>query len=137
MSVLKRNRKESRVQFMQTALDLSVTTIDICKKFPKSLTFYVSIPTVTAAKKVYSSLKRGNRRIPTNQEQLKKRLNYFEEAQDWLQELSSEMDIAYAFQHDNIAEGNCVRWFTLLDDAINLVNAQIKNDKARFKDLPL
>lgn len=137
MSVLKNNRKESKVQFMETSLKLVLLTIKVCKKFPKSITFYVSLPTVNAAKSVYNNLKRGNSIIPTDQAHAQKRIEYFELAKSELQVLSSEMDIAYEMQGDSIAEGTLVDWFGLLDDSIRLVTAQIKNDKVRFKSLPL
>ena len=137
MSVLKPDRKESKVQFMESSLNLVTLTIKVCKKFPKSITFYVSVPTVNAAKSVYNNLKRGNSIIPTDQIQAQKRLEYFELAKVDLQVLSSEMDIACEMQGDSIAEGTLTDWFSLLDDSIRLVNAQIKNDKVRFKGLPL
>ena len=50
--------------------------------------------------------------------------------------LSSEMDLAYELQKDNIKESAITKWHDLLADSYKLITAQIKSDKARFQDLP-
>lgn len=136
MSVIKSKRGKSSVQFMQTGLDLVNHTISIVRKFPKSVTFYISVPTANAAKEMYANLKKGNSIIPQTKHELERRLDYFQDAYASLQVLSSEIDMAVEHQIDEIAEGNILRWLELLDKEERLIRAQIKGDKERYKNLP-
>lgn len=136
MSVIKSKRKDSKVQFMQTTLELAAYTVELCRKFPKSLTFYVSQPAAQAAKGAYANVKRANSVFPKTQKDLEKRMELFQAARRELMVLSSEMDLAYELQKDNIKESAITKWHDLLADSYKLITAQIKSDKARFQDLP-
>lgn len=136
MSVIKSKRKDSKVQFMQTTLELAAYTVELCRKFPKSLTFYVSQPAAQAAKGAYANVKRANSVFPKTQKDLEKRIELFQAARRELMVLSSEMDLAYELQKDNIKESAITKWHDLLADSYKLITAQIKSDKARFQDLP-
>lgn len=136
MSVIKSKRKDSKVQFMQTTLELAAYTVELCRKFPKSLTFYVSQPAAQAAKGAYANVKRANSVFPKTQKDLEKRIDLFQAARRELMVLSSEMDLAYELQKDNIKESAITKWHDLLADSYKLITAQIKSDKARFQDLP-
>ena len=136
MSVIKSKRKDSKVQFMQTTLELAAYTVELCRKFPKSLTFYVSQPAVQAAKGAYANVKRGNSIFPKTQKDLEKRMDLFQAARRELMVLASEMDLAYELQKDNMKESSITKWHSLLADSYKLITAQIKSDKARFQDLP-
>lgn len=135
ISVIKAKRKSSSVQFIQTALDLSIYTIQRVRKFPKALTFFVSVPTVNAAKSMYANVKRANSIYPTSKHELDLRIGYFKSAYADLQVLSTEVDIAVSIQRHNLTENVIIDWYRLIDDEMNLLKAQIKNDKARFKNL--
>lgn len=135
ISVIKAKRKPSSVQFIQTALDLSIYTIQRVRKFPKALTFFVSVPTVNAAKSMYANVKRANSIYPTSKHELDLRIGYFKSAYADLQVLSTEVDIAVSIQGHNLTENVIIDWYRLIDDEMNLLKAQIKNDKARFKNL--
>ena len=136
MSVIKSKRKDSKVQFMQTTLELAAYTVELCRKFPKSLTFYVSQPAAQVAKGAYANVKRANSVFPKTQKDLEKRMELFQAARRELMVLSSEMDLAYELQKDNIKESAITKWHDLLADSYKLITAQIKSDKARFQDLP-
>lgn len=136
MSVIKSKRKDSKVQFVQTTLELATYTVELCRKFPKSLTFYVSQPAVQAAKGAYANVKQANSVFPKTQKDLQRRVEYFQAARRELMVLSSEMDLAYELQKDNIKEASITKWHDLLADSYKLITAQIKSDKARFQDLP-
>ena len=136
MSVIKSKLKDSKVQFMQTTLELAAYTVELCRKFPKSLTFYVSQPAAQAAKGAYANVKRANSVFPKTQKDLEKRIDLFQAARRELMVLSSEMDLAYELQKDNIKESAITKWHDLLADSYKLITAQIKSDKARFQDLP-
>ena len=64
MSVPKSKRKDSKVQFLQTQLDLVLKTIEVCKRLPKSITFNISIPTADAAREAYHHARVGNSIFP-------------------------------------------------------------------------
>lgn len=136
MSVIKSKRKDSKVQFMQTTLELAAYTVELCRKFPKSLTFYVSQPAAQAAKGAYANVKRANSIFPKTQKELEKRIDLFQSARRELMVLSSEIDMAYELQKDELKEKAIIRWHSLLAESFKLITAQIKSDKARFKDLP-
>ena len=136
MTVTKSKRKESNVQFLQTTLELVLFTIQTCRKFPKGLTFYVSQPTVQAAKQVYANLKRGNSIFPKTQAELDRRIAYMQRARLDLYVLATEIDIAYELQKENLKETAIVNWYKLLNESYKLITAQIKSDKGRFQNLP-
>ena len=135
MTVLKNKREPSRVQFLQTAMDLAIHTITTVRRFPKSLTFYVSVPTADAAKSVYANLKRANSIFPTTKRELEMRVEYLKRAKAEIQVLSTEVDFAYCMMKDEMKENNVIRWYELIDQEEKLISAQIKNDKARYKHL--
>ena len=134
MSVIRSARSVSEVQFLHTARELQIYTIQKCVGFPKRYTFYVSQPLAAVATRIYEDVKRGNSVYPANQHEVQLRRDYFLQALAELQNLISQVEVAYElFRFDaNIME----HWMELVDTEMKLVKALLKSDKSRYKDLP-
>ncbi len=134
MSVIRSARSVSEVQFLHTARELQIYTVQKCVGFPKRYTFYVSQPLAAVATRIYEDVKRGNSIYPANQHEVQLRRDYFLHALAELQNLISQVEVAYElFRFDaNIME----HWMELVDTEMKLVKALLKSDKSRYKDLP-
>ena len=134
MSVIRSARSVSEVQFLHTARELQIYTVQKCVGFPKRYTFYVSQPLAAVATRIYEDVKRGNSIYPANQHEAQLRRDYFLQALAELQNLISQVEVAYElFRFDaNIME----HWMELVDTEMKLVKALLKSDKSRYKDLP-
>jgi hypothetical protein len=134
MSVIRSARSVSEVQFLHTARELQIYTVQKCVGFPKRYTFYVSQPLAAVATRIYEDVKRGNSIYPANQHEVQLRRDYFLQALAELQNLISQVEVAYElFRFDaNIME----HWMELVDTEMKLVKALLKSDKSRYKDLP-
>ena len=134
MSVIRSARSVSEVQFLHTARELQIYTVQKCVGFPKRYTFYVSQPLAAVATRIYEDVKRGNSIYPANQHEVQLRRDYFLQAVAELQNLISQVEVAYElFRFDaNIME----HWMELVDTEMKLIKALLKSDKSRYKDLP-
>jgi hypothetical protein len=134
MSVIRSARSVSEVQFLHTARELQIYTVQKCVGFPKRYTFYVSQPLAAVATRIYEDVKRGNSIYPANQHEVQLRRDYFLQALAELQNLISQVEVAYElFRFDaNIME----HWMELVDTEMKLIKALLKSDKSRYKDLP-
>ena len=134
MSVIRSARSVSEVQFLHTARELQIYTVQKCVGFPKRYTFYVSQPLAAVATRIYEDVKRGNSIYPANQHEVQLRRDYFLQALAELQNLISQVEVAYElFRFDaNIME----HWMDLVDTEMKLIKALLKSDKSRYKDLP-
>ena len=134
MAVLSSQRSTSEIQFLQTARELQVYSIQKCAHYPKRYTFYVSQPLAAIATRIYEDLKLGNSIFPTNAHEAQMRIDYFLKAKAELYNLISQIEVA-----NEIApfEEKAMRnWMEIIDKEIKLVKALIKADRARYKDLP-
>jgi hypothetical protein len=134
MSVIRSARSTSGVQFLYTARLLQIYTIQKCVGFPKRYTFYISQPLAAIATRIYEDAKRGNSVYPTNQHEAQLRRDYFLQAVAELQNLVSQVEVAYELFH---FDANIMtHWMELVDTEMKLIKAVLKSDKSRYKDLP-
>ena len=77
MSVIRSARSVSEVQFLHTARELQIYTVQKCVGFPKRYTFYVSQPLAAVATRIYEDVKRGNSIYPANQHEVQLRRGLF------------------------------------------------------------
>ena len=134
MSVIKSKRSTSEMEFLATARKLQIYTVRKCAGFPKRYTFYVSQPIAGAATRIYEDVKRGNSIYPLNQHEVQMRRDCFLRAHAELQSLISQLEVAqelFGVEMDTM-QG----WMELVDTEIRLVKAVLKNDRARYKELP-
>jgi len=134
MSVIKSKRSVSEMEFIATARKLEIHTIKKCVNFPKRYTFYVSQPLANAATRVYENVKKGNSIYPTNQHEVQMRRDYFLIAHAELQSMISQLEVAAELF--GIDADAMKYWMELIDSEIKLVKAVLKNDRARYKELP-
>ena len=134
MSVLKSKRRVSGVQFLETARDLHLFTMQTCIKFvPKRYTFYLSQPAIMTAYNIHACVKRGNSIFPTTKRDYEMRREQFIMAVAELQNLVSQINIIYEMfpMPDNVS----TKLLGLIDSELNLVKGAIKKDEERYKDL--
>lgn len=134
MSVIKSKRSTSDMEFLATARKLQIYTIKKCVGFPKRYTFYISQPLGNIAGRIYENVKRGNSIYPLNQHEVQMRRDYFLQANAELQNMISQLELAqelFGVEMDTLQF-----WMEMIDTEIRLVKAVLKNDRARYKDLP-
>ena len=134
LSVIRSARSTSEAQFLATARELQIYTIQKCVNFPKRYTFYVNQTLAAIATQVYEDVKRGNSIYPANQHEAQLRRDYFLNAGAELQNLVSQIEVAYELFR--FEAGVMVHWMELVDSEIKLLKALLKSDKSRYKDLP-
>ncbi len=134
MTVIKSKRSVSEMEFIATARKLEMHTIRKCVNFPKRYTFYVSQPLAAASTRIYENVKKGNSIYPTNQHEVQMRRDYFLVAHAELQSMISQLEVAAELF--GIDADAMKYWMELVDTEIRLVKAVLKNDRARYKDLP-
>jgi hypothetical protein len=134
MSVIKSERKTSELEFLHTARELQIFSIQKCSHFPKRYTFYISQPLANVATRIHQNVKLGNSIYPTNQHEVQIRLDYFLKAKAECNNMVSQIEVAKElFDVDT----NIIRdWMQLVSKEIKLISALIKTDRARYKNLP-
>ena len=135
MSVVRSKRSESQIEFLYTARKLQVYTVQKCvNAIPKRYTFYLGTGLAESAASIYRNVKRGNSVYPTNQHEVQVRRDYFMRAYAELQSLISQIEVAYEIV--KFDEKILHEWASLIDSEMKLVQAVIKKDRERYKDLP-
>lgn len=134
MSVIKSKRSESEMEFIYTARQLQIYTIQKCVNFPKRYTFYVSQPIVDSATKIHQCVKCANSIYPLNQHEAQMRRDYMLKANAELYSLISQIEVAqeiFGIDSDSIKY-----WMEIVEKEMRLVKAVMKKDRERYKDLP-
>ncbi len=134
MSVIKSKRSESEMEFIYTARQLQIYTIQKCVNFPKRYTFYVSQPIVDSATKIHQCVKCANSIYPLNQHEAQMRRDYMLQANAELYSLISQIEVAqeiFGIDSDSIKY-----WMEIVEKEMRLVKAVMKKDRERYKDLP-
>lgn len=134
MSVIKSNRAESEMEFIHTARQLQIHTIQKCVNFPKRYTFYVSQPIAECATRIHEYVKCANSIYPLNQHEVQMRRDYLLRANAELNNLVSQIEVAnelFGIEGDKMKY-----WMEIVEKEIRLVKAVMKKDRERYKDLP-
>jgi len=135
--VLKSNRGQSSVQFLETANELRLYTIQVCSKFPKHYTFPIKVDLIACATRIRSCVKRGNSIFPVYASDYEMRRKEFVQAKAELYDLISQIDDAYnLFAKSCLTEKQVIYWLKLVDDEINLLTGKIKAEKEKYGNLP-
>lgn len=134
MSVIKSKRGESEMEFIHTARQLQIYTIQKCVGFPKRYTFYLGQPIVNAATRIHECVKMANSIYPLNQHEVQMRRDYLLRANAELYSLISQIEVAGEMFG---LEPNVMKyWMDLVDREIRLVKGTLKKDRERYKSLP-
>lgn len=134
MSVIKSKRDESEMEFIYTARQLQIHTIQKCTNFPKRYTFYVGQPIAACATRIHECVKCANSIYPLNQHEAQMRRDYLLRANADLYNLISQIEVANELFG---LEGDSVKyWMDIVEREIRLVKGTMKKDRERFKNLP-
>ena len=136
MSVLESKRQESKVQFLETARNLEIFTLQHCAKFPKRYAYTITNNIINLSISIYNELKSANSIFPTNKEEVQMRKNCFIKANCELQALISQLDIARGVLNDTVSVSIWCSWLDLMEQEAKLISAVRKADKERYKSLP-
>jgi len=134
LAVIKSKRTESEMEFIHTARQLQIYTLQKCVNFPKRYTFFVSQPIADAATRIHEDVKRANSVYPTNQHEVQLRRDYLLRANAELNSLVSQIEVAaelFGIEPDTLRY-----WMEIVEKEIRLVKAVLKKDRERYKDLP-
>lgn len=134
MAVLKSNRAESEMEFIHTARQLQIHTIQKCVSFPKRYTFYVGQPMAECATRIHEYVKCANSIYPLNQHEVQIRRDYLLRANAELHSLVSQIEVAselFGLEPDKMKF-----WMEIVEKEIRLVKGTMKKDRERYKDLP-
>ena len=134
MSVPKGKRSESEMEFIHTARQLQIYTLQKCVGFPKRYTFYVSQPIANAATRIHECVKMANSVYPLNQHEAQIRRDYLTRANAELYSLISQLEVAKELF--GIEAHTMAFWMEIVEKEIRLVKAVMKKDRERYKDLP-
>lgn len=134
MSVIKSKRGESEMEFIHTARQLQIHTIQKCVNFPKRYTFYVSQPIAAAATRIHEFVKCANSVYPLNKHEAQIRRDYLLRANAELNSLVSQIEVAQ--QLFGIEPDALRYWMEIVEKEIRLVKAVMKKDRERYRDLP-
>ena len=121
------------MEFIHTARQLQIYTIQKCVGFPKRYTFYVAQPIANAATRIHEYTKKANSVYPTNAHEVQLRRDYLLKANAELNSLVSQIEVAHELF------GLVLRvvkyWMDLVEKEIRLVKGTLKKDKERYKNL--
>ena len=121
------------MQFLDTASQLHIYTIQQCAKFPKRYTFFVSMGIAQSAERILKLVKAGNSYYPTNAKEVQDRRDCFLSAYAETQCLISLINDAK--ETFPISGSALTGWMELIQSEIGLIKGVLKADKQRFKNL--
>ena len=133
LSVIKSKRTQSEMQFIYTARELQIYSIQKCVGFPKRYTFYVSQPIANAATRIHEYVKMANSVYPLNAHEVQMRRDYLLRANAELNSLVSQIEVAgELFGLDpNVMK----HWMDLVEQEIRLVKGTLKKDRERYREV--
>lgn len=132
MSVLKRNRKESTLEFINTAIELEIFTIKQVIKFPKRYQYIITNDILRLTKDCLFNVKSANEIYPTNKIELEIRTKYLLDAKCNISNLYTQIDILIQLCEIEIKEQNIIKWMELITKEEQLIKSLLKKDKERF-----
>ncbi len=136
MSVLKSQRSESKMQFLDTAIELHLEIIRLCKTLPNRYTHYFQVPFAEHADKIHCLVDLANDiSYPRNAKEARTRRGYFHEARGLCKHLSSLLGMIFEFEDINVKK-RVQRLLELIDYEIRLLEGVMKSDLERYKNLP-
>lgn len=133
LSVIKSKRTQSEMQFIYTARELQIYSIQKCVGFPKRYTFYLGQPIANAATRIHEFVKMANSVYPLNAHEVQMRRDYLLRANAELNSLVSQIEVAgELFGLDpNVMK----HWMGLVEQEIRLVKGTLKKDRERYRDV--
>ena len=122
------------MEFVHTARQLQIHSIQKAVGFPKRYTFYVSQPIANCATRIHEYVKCANSIYPLNQHEVQMRRDYLLRANAELNSLVAQIEVAaelFGMEPDKMKY-----WMDIVEKEIRLVKGAMKKDRERYKDLP-
>ena len=104
MSVPTWRRKESKLEYVNTARELVKYTTARCLKLPKRITFFISTKLVDATHEIYSNVLHIQSLYSKTEEHKQKRLELIEASLAKLNYLASMLDILYIYTENKMTD---------------------------------
>jgi hypothetical protein len=104
MSVISSKRGASKMEFLNTALDLEVFTLKTCLDFSKRYTFLMTNEIADLSKEIFNNVKRANSIYPVDRDEAKLRRRCFILAYGDCQCLITQIQVAYDLKMINSAK---------------------------------
>ena len=95
MSVLKSKRKESAMQFIETARKLEAHALSVCIKAPKRYSLFLTNRIMELASTVHEEVRNANNIYPNNKHEAQMRRDHLTNANNALQNLSPKLALLY------------------------------------------
>jgi hypothetical protein len=133
MSQIKSKRKTSSAQFLETALQIQITTLRRVAKFPKRFTYLLSVHLTDAAARGFEQVKKANSIYPRNRHEAQIRRDCLIKAYAEYQHLISQ--ILVAEEMFDASENGIVQWIKLINEELSLIKGLMDSDARRYRDL--
>lgn len=134
MSVPKNKRYESPIEYIQNAQNLLEYTIKKCSKFPKSYTFYLSIPIADLAREGLRLVIKANDNNCKNKYELQIRVNDLMAAYSEIHNMVPLIKLAKDIF--DLKDTVMIGWMSLIDKELKLINGSLKSCRQRYSSLP-
>ena len=131
MSVPKGLRNISTMQFLKTARDLEIFTLQKTKGFPTRWRVDLASPLVADTRFVYERLKMANNLWPTNSHEAQIRRDYLLQARGRLDSFIAQLEIAC--EVCDIGEKVLRSWSAMAAEEIKLIGGVLESDRKRFR----
>ena len=140
--VYAKNRKPTKVDFIETTWELRIYTLNICAKFPQRYRVWITDYIVKFSAEAQIHAFEANQIYPKNQEDVKRRKAELTKAYNALDQMYMQIDLAYqTFRFDNSTDGKTNDeilkiWLPMISRSQKLIKGVMSSDRKRFKDLP-
>lgn len=139
MSVPKSRRGESPAKYIDLAREIYAFTYNRVRIFPKTYTFYFSLPLFNAAREAYRLIKTANlifidsRQDPAIvQRNKQRRRELYEDAQGYYNSMLDTLDLAYmTVNREKLPSSVIEAWIGMITDEISQISKIKRSDKAR------
>lgn len=139
MSVPVGERGESIAQFVATADEIEVYTIQRCAKFPQEYREYILKDIAHLASSAASHVSQGNSIYPTRnspfyEDDVRRRREHFKIAVEEYKDLSRQIAKLYKVKKPNRKHRNQrKKWAALISEEIKLLHGVLEKDQRRYK----
>ena len=141
MSVPKRKRGVSKMQFVDTARELEAHALSVCARAPKRYTPFLTKGLMELASEVHNHVRAANNIVPANQHEAQMRRDHLIEGNNALQNLDPKLQLLYDGLLKNPeqhpwADRAMEEFGRLIAGEAKLIAAVKKSDRERYRNLP-
>lgn len=121
-------RRTSSIQYVDTARELAVHTIQYGRKFPKSAMFLIVKDIVDSARKVYTEVVIANSCYPKSLDDVAFRATHLREAKGNLEALDGLLSMAKVIFQADISDYGWLHWGDLINKEMSLIKGVMTSD---------